>query len=242
MPSSQRSRSVIPLVALWTSALTVSCGGGSPSAPTGNGRISLTPSVLPLPVGGFGSLTATVTDASGAPMTGAAIVWTSRLPAVASVDNSGTVFAHAVGATSVVAKANGVADSVTVIVTDNLELEVQPSTATVLVSGTQVFTVIARNSSGQIVAPPPVTWTSAFPGIATITQAGIATGRAKGTTYVTATAGGVTSLPATLTVADAVCNPAITSAGSFEAVLVYDWVYRGTSDGGFVIDAEYHGD
>jgi hypothetical protein len=39
-----------------------------------------------------------------------------------------------------------------------------------------------------------------------------------------------------------VCNPAVTSANSFEALLLYDWVYRGTSDGGYLIDAEYHGD
>jgi hypothetical protein len=130
---------------------------------------------------------------------------------------------------------------VLVVVTDPIMLEVQPAAATVSVGNTQPFTVIARNSAGQIVAHGPVTWASANISIATINANGVATGRATGTTFITAAASGVTSAPATLNVTNACADPnGWLRATSFDAVLEYDWVDSGLTDGGFRIDAEYH--
>jgi hypothetical protein len=72
---------------------------------------------LSLTVGASGSLTTTVKNSAGAVVPGASAIWSSRKPAIATVDNSGKVAALAVGTTTVVATYSQVSDSVPVVVT-----------------------------------------------------------------------------------------------------------------------------
>lgn len=243
-------RSGITLVAVGGIGVILSaCGGGGggdarPTEPAKN-SISISPHGLTLKVGGHGTLTATVTDASGATMPGPSATWASRASAIASVDNNGSVTAFAVGSATVVASANGKTDSVLVIVLDDLILEVQPAVGSVNVGGTFPFTVVARNSAGQVIATPVVAWSSGSPSVATIGPSGIAAGLAKGTALITASARGVTSPPAVLTVTDVPTSLAcdgISSVDTFNGSLTYDYAVHGLTNGGFAIDANYHGD
>ena len=220
---------------------TIGCGSDpdGPSPRTAS-KVTIAPTSLALKVGGRGSLTATVTNSSGAVIPNASVTWVSRRPQTATIDNGGSVSAVTVGATTVVATSGRVADSVQVTVTADLLLAVEPNAASVTVgAATPPFSVIARNSAGQTVATPAVTWTSSNPQIATVSAGGVATGVAKGTTSITATGGGVTSTPATLTVTEA-CNSMI-NANTYEATLNYDWAAQGATGGGLAVDAEYHG-
>ena len=220
---------------------TIGCGNDpdGPSPRTAS-KVTIAPTSLALKVGGRGSLTATVTNSSGAVIPNASVTWVSRRPQTATIDNAGSVSALTVGATTVVATSGRVADSVQVNVTADLQLTVEPNAPSVRVGATQPFSVIARNSAGQTVATPAVTWTSSNPQIATVSTSGVATGVAKGTTSITATGGGVTSTPATLTVTEAACNSMI-NANTYEGTLNYDWASQGATSGGLAVDAEYHG-
>jgi hypothetical protein len=219
-------------------AATLSCSG-DPNSPLTAAKITIAPTSLALKVGGSGSLTATVRTSSGTVIAKAPVSWVSRSPQTATIDKAGNVSALAVGVTIVVATSGRVADSVQVTVSADLQLGVEPNAASVKVAGTQQFTVTARNSSGQVVATPAVTWTSSSPQVATVSASGVATGVAVGTTSITASASGVTSVPATLSVT-AGCNAMVT-ANEFLATLDYDWASQGTTDGGLTVEAEYHG-
>jgi hypothetical protein len=157
---------------------------------------------MTLSPGGRGTLAAEVRNAAGATIS-ATVAWTSRNGLVATVDNSGTVTGIAVGQTMAVATANGMRDSVLVIVLDDLTLQVTPASGTVQPGQTFPFSVVARNGAGQVIATPAVTWATSTPAIATVNASGVASGVTTGTALITASARGVTSSPGVLTVADA---------------------------------------
>jgi len=71
-----------------------------------------------------------------------------------------------------------------------------------LVEGfTEQFTAIGTYSDGSMAdITSQVTWISCDPTIAAISSTGLSTGLTAGTTYITATMPGVSSLPVTLTV------------------------------------------
>jgi uncharacterized repeat protein (TIGR01451 family) len=79
-------------------------------------------------------------------------------------------------------------------------IEVTPATATIFVGQQQQFTARAFDASGQELGGVIFTWQSSNTAVATINQAGLATGVSEGTTEIRAGARGVQSAPATLTV------------------------------------------
>lgn len=178
----------------------MSSGPNQPPAPSITIRV--VPGNLTLNVGGAGTLTATVADASGVPVPNAAVTWQSRNASVATVNN-GNVVAIAVGQTTIVASSGGKSDSASVIVLDNVTLTIAPSAGTVNVGKTLQFNVVARNSASQTVPTPSLSWMSSDPTIAIVSASGIATGVAKGAVTISAAAGTITT-SASLTVADSV--------------------------------------
>lgn len=80
-------------------------------------------------------------------------------------------------------------------------IDLTPLSASTLVGDGVQFSAVARDQSGAAVSPQPVfTWTSSDPSKATINSAGRAVGVAAGETQITASAAGVRSQVATLTV------------------------------------------
>ena len=236
--------SLVAVAAIAVGALACSGGGGTEPGPEpqpNQGSVTISPGALTLSIGGRGTLAAEVRNASGATIS-ATVAWTSRNGLVATVDNSGTVTGIAVGQTMAVATANGMRDSVLVIVLDDLTLQVTPASGTVQPGGTFPFAVVARNGAGQVIATPAVTWATSGAGIATVNASGVATGVAKGTALITATARGVTSSPGILTVADAAgaCD-GIGAVPSWQATLEYQYAVRGTTEGGFAVNSDNKG-
>jgi plastocyanin len=232
------------IVALWLGTL-VGCGGGSDLGPNPAtvGRVTVNPAGLTLPVGGQGTLTAEVRDADDAIVSNASVTWSSLNSAVAAVTGNGTVTGHVIGETQVIAAAGDKADTADVLVIDELTLEVDPAAASVAVGGTVQFTVTARNGSGQVIPAPPVAWASSNTAVGTINAGGVATGVAPGQIGITASAGAVTSPPATLTVNNdqaAACD-GIATVSAFDGSLDYDYAVTGDDESGRRIDAEYHG-
>jgi uncharacterized protein YjdB len=87
-----------------------------------------------------------------------------------------------------------------------------PDAATVLVGGTATLTATPRDAAGASLADRPVTWSAASPAIATVSNAGLVTGIAPGTTTVTATASGRAALAAITVVPVPVATVAVAPA------------------------------
>lgn len=219
------------------------CGGTS-SPPTGNPgggqqnnnqatSLTVTPASLSIPVLGSGTLTATVRNASGGIVSGAAVTWTSRTPGVASVNTNGGVAGVSPGSAVVVATSGTLADSAVVTVVDALAfLQVVPAAAQITVFSTQQYTVVARGLTGQVIPTPQVTWTSQHPAIATVNASGLATGVGIGTADIVAASGTVTSAAAKLTVASGAgaCD-GIANQLEFDGAIQFTYGGRQTMDG-----------
>jgi hypothetical protein len=80
-------------------------------------------------------------------------------------------------------------------------IKVTPATPSIAMNATQQFAATAEDSSGNIMSGLTFTWASSATSVATIDgSSGMATGKAVGTTQITASSGGVTSSGITLTV------------------------------------------
>src|SRR5262245_6648402 len=72
------------------------------------------------------------------------------------------------------------------------QVDVQPPGASISVGGTQQFTATPRTSSGIPVPNRPVIWSSDDQGIATVSNSGLVTAVAEGSTNISASVDGVT--------------------------------------------------
>jgi uncharacterized protein YjdB len=135
-----------------------------------------------------------------------AVKWASRNTAVAVVTNTGLVTGTGAGSVYIVATSGPAKDSGLVVVQALTvdSVEVSPSSAALTVSGTQQFTATLRDAGGNTVSKP-VTWASTNTAVVTVSSAGLATGVATGSAFITATSEGVIG-SATVTVGQAAVN------------------------------------
>jgi uncharacterized protein YjdB len=123
----------------------------------------------------------------------------------ANVSNSGLATGLAVGSSNISASANGVTGSAALTITANtstiVSITVAPSSASIVVGATQQFTAVARNSSGNAVTPQPTfTWSSNNAN-ASVSNTGLASALAVGSSNISASANGVTG-SAVLTISE----------------------------------------
>ena len=154
--------------------------------------VTVAPTTLSLQVGSSGSLTATTRDAQNNILTGRVITWTSGAPGVATVAQDGTVTAVAPGTSVVTATSEGKSGTatVTVMAVPVASVSVSPTSASLTIGGTQQITATPRDAQGNALTGRTVTWQSANPSVATVTQAGLITAVGVGNTTVTATSEG----------------------------------------------------
>src|SRR4249919_1680014 len=123
MPNLPKSKATVALL-LAAGLVVASCGGGNeqPTAVTppavASVVVALDSSVL-IP-GGTAQLSATLRDASGAPLTGHTVTWSSADNSKVSVTQSGQVTAIAVGRVVVTAASEGKSGSTVVVVASSL--------------------------------------------------------------------------------------------------------------------------
>lgn len=136
-------------------------------------------------------LAATVTYDEGAAAT--PVVWRSSAPAVALVDNHGTVTALSVGTTVIRASVAGQTDSAVVTVSPQAVGRVtidSTSTAALYIGERRPLTATVRNSAGVVLAGRTISWASANPAVATVSAVGVVTAVGAGTTTISAESGG----------------------------------------------------
>ena len=174
------------------------------------------------------------------PISAAGVAWSSLNVSVATVTD-GLVTGVSAGATRIIASAGAKADSIDVVVVTGLSLEIVPGGASVLVGRTALFTVVAKNGAGEVVAVPPAIWRSGNPSVGTVAN-GLATGVSVGSTPITATVGSTTSPPATLLVsAPSLDCDGIADVPRWEVSLSFDYGARATNGDNEQLDISHSG-
>lgn len=138
------------------------------------------------------SFQATAADANGSPVEGVTFDWRSTDPQVVAVDGQGTAAAISNGQAFVVASGAGFSDSARVVVDQRVaSLTVTPDTADIPVGDTLDFDATATDANGHTVADAQVDWLSRNTQVVTVDAVGTAVGQSSGSTFVVASAAGV---------------------------------------------------
>jgi hypothetical protein len=167
--------------------------------------LSLDPGALSLTEGQKKQLTAQYTDDQGQTRN-ELIQWRSRNTVVATVSATGEIMASRSGQSWIVASVpNLAADSLllTVVADQNAiaRVEISAPNGAVAVGSTLQLTVQVFTANNQLLAPQPsVTWTSDPADLLSVSASGLVTGLRAGTATVTASAGGIKSVPFTIQV------------------------------------------
>jgi uncharacterized protein YjdB len=156
------------------------------------GRVVVTPASPTIAIGTTITLSAQALSASGQPLTGRTVVWSSSLPSIASVSAQGVVTGLAAGNTVVFASIDGVLGwvNVTVIPAPVATVTISPSAPGVAVGDSVQLNALLKDASGNTLTGRVVSWSSGATSIATVTNTGMVTGVAAGTAVITATSEG----------------------------------------------------
>jgi alpha-tubulin suppressor-like RCC1 family protein/uncharacterized protein YjdB len=157
--------------------------------------ITVSPSPAVVVVHGTQQLTATVRDSLGHAMPGLTVIWQSNNAAAATVSSTGLVTGVSVGSAVVSASIGGFLGTSTVTVQTSITLGpstvvVAPSSATVGIGRTVLFTATATDSTGNTYPNATAKWKSSNTAVVTIDSTGLATGVSAGVATITGTAFG----------------------------------------------------
>ena len=152
-------------------------------------RRTVAPATKTILAGDTAPFTATAKDAQGNVLAGQAFVWTSSNPGVATVSATGTATGVGVGVTTITATAplEGKSGSATLTV-NAASISLTPSPDSTYVG--QTATLTATRQERNPLPTQGVSWSSNAPGIATVSQSGVVSGVAAGSTIIVATLSG----------------------------------------------------
>ncbi len=162
------------------------------------GSITITPESATLEtVGATVQLEAVVHDTGNSAIPGAAVVWSTSDPSVATVDNNGLVTAVSRGTTQITATTDLVSESAPVSVVFAPEagsISINISTATLTSIGQSVqLSAVVFDIDGVAVPDASVVWSSGDPVVATVNDSGLVTAFSSGTARIIATSGSVSA-------------------------------------------------
>lgn len=164
--------------------------------------IHVAPAPVNLEAGASTTLTVSGMDASNAPVSPVRVGWTSRNPAIATVDDGGVVTAMQVsGQTYIVARTpTNVADSVLVTARGAvIEIAATPASVTLFRGATSTISVVARDPAGNALADRAITFASSNDKIASVSTVGVVSGVSVGSATITVSIEGKsTTVPVTV--------------------------------------------
>src|SRR5439155_193222 len=154
--------------------------------------VTVSPASATVQVGQTVQLTATPKDASGNPLTGRAVTWSSSNTAVASVDGNGLVTGGTSGSATITATSEGQSgtSSITVSGVAVSSVTVTPASANLPVGQTVQLTATPKDANGNPLTGRMVTWSSSNNSVASVTSSGLVSGGAAGSATITATSEG----------------------------------------------------
>jgi hypothetical protein len=139
-------------------------------------------------LGATAQLRATASFATGDPLPGLTLSWSSSNPAIADVDAQGLVTARAEGEAVIRASHQGLSDQVPVRVRQVVAaLRVSPPSGSVEVGRTLQLVTVLLDARGSLIQGRAVSsWVSANPAVATVSSTGLVTGVTPGPVTITA--------------------------------------------------------
>ncbi|HVH69064.1 MAG TPA: Ig-like domain-containing protein [Gemmatimonadales bacterium] len=154
--------------------------------------VTVTPATANLQPGQTVQLTATPKDASGNPLTGRAVTWSSNNASVATVSSSGLVTAVAVGSATITATSEGQGGTAAVTIANVpvASVTVTPASASVNEGATVQLTATPKDANGNPLSGRVITWSSSNTSVATVTSSGLVRGVVAGAATITATSEG----------------------------------------------------
>jgi trimeric autotransporter adhesin len=160
-------------------------------SPTPIASIAVSPSSATLVVGQTVDLEAEPRDASGQPLTGRTVTWSSNRPEVATVTSTGIVAAVAAGTVTITASSEGRSGTAAIAVEAPSvnRVEVTPATTSVDVGGSFRLTATVYDSRGNAIPGAQVVWASSDTRIAAVDNNGRVLGVKEGSAIITATSG-----------------------------------------------------
>lgn len=166
----------------------IACGGGEPSGPPPVAVVNVSATASSLVVGQSTQLTVSLTDGKGRPVTGATVSYESSAPAVASVQQTGSVQALSPGTATITASAQNRSGSVVITVAPMpvAGIIITPKLATLRMGDTVTLTATPVDINLNALPGRAVSWSSADPTRAIVTQAGVVTAISPGSVYIRA--------------------------------------------------------
>ncbi len=184
--------------------------------------VLVTPLAVTLETGASNTVAATVYSSTGGILTGRVVTWSSTNTAVATITSAGVVTGVSAGVTTIRATVDNKSGTATVTVSSPAVSTVQitPSPLSVSVGTTGTLTATLRSASGAVLTGRSVIWTSTATSIATVSQAGVVTGVAVGTsTVIAASEGKQQSVTVTVTPAPQATFTTIAPGGNHSCAL-----------------------
>ena len=192
--ASVNANGVVAAVSVGSAAITATVEGKSgvaaiSVAPAPVASVSVSPSSATLIVGQTAELEAQPRDASGQPLSGRSVTWSSNHSEVATVTSTGVVAAVSPGTATITASSEGRNGTATIAVNAPAvnRVEVTPATTVVDVNGTFRLTATVYDSRGNVIPGAQVAWASSDTRIATVDNTGRVRGVAVGSVIITAT-------------------------------------------------------
>jgi uncharacterized protein YjdB len=160
--------------------------------PAAVASVAVTPTAATLVVGQTVQLEAQPRDASGRPLAGRAVTWSTNRPTVATVTSTGVVAAVSPGTATVTASSEGRSGAATIVVEAPSvdRVEVTPASTTVKVGGSFRLTATVYDSRGSVIPGARVGWASSDTRIATVDNTGRVSAVRGGSVIITAMSGG----------------------------------------------------
>ncbi len=151
--------------------------------------VAVSPTSATLVVGQTVQLEAQPRDASGRPLEGRMVTWSTNRLDVATVTSTGIVAAVSAGTATITASSEGRSGTATIVVQapSVSRVEVTPASATVDVGGSFRLTATVYDSRGNVIPGAQVGWASSDTRIAIVDNTGRVFGLADGTVVITAT-------------------------------------------------------
>jgi peptidoglycan/xylan/chitin deacetylase (PgdA/CDA1 family)/uncharacterized protein YjdB len=210
-PASSFFSLLLLLILIAAMALSGCGGGGSmnsadPSPKSTMAAISVLPATATITVGSTEQLQTTATDQNGNVMPGITFTFSSSSSAV-SVSHTGLVKGLSAGTATIDVSAGVKSTSVAITVANPpapqpvlTQISVSPSTASISAGQTQAYTAAGYDQFNNLMNGITFTWASDGNGAVVTLNGNVATGVSPGTVHITASASGISSGPASLTV------------------------------------------
>ena len=173
--------------------------------------VDVVPQATAIHVGDTTHLAATLWNAGGRLVSGVAVAWSSADPAIAKVNEDGTVVGVAQGSTAITARSEGQNGVGAVSVRPPApvaSVEISSVVTSIPVGDELRMVATLQDSAGVVVQGRELIWRSSDSAIASVTQAGLVRGVGRGAVEISATSEGKTA-----TLSMSVTSPVLVGAG-----------------------------